>query len=233
MRTLLLLLLLAAPAHAQPFHEGRAIVTGTDARMRDGGMRQGLRQVLARVAGDPALETDPRVDALDLAPLLLSFAYTDRMGLLPRQDEQGSRDRPYDLLTQWDPLGVAGVLGTLGLRAWPAEARPAVAVRVRVAPRVGGTFDLTPDGDVDERHRASLWDAGARYGLVLRLGAPPGPATLDGALRWVDGEGWHASWRLQYPAGSAQWEHGGGSFDEAYRNGVGEAVKLLATEWRK
>lgn len=231
----LALCLLAFPALAQGAFEGRAIVTGMDGRSRPGGMRAGLREVLARVSGEPGLAMDPRVDQVNPAPLLLAFAYVDRMGDMPRQDEQGSRDRPYDLLTQWDPAGIEDVLRALGSAPWPMAARPVLAVRVGVVPRAGGAFVLAPDTDVDERHRAALLAAGRRAGLVLAVGAsqaPAGSALLEGTLAWVDGEGWRAEWSLDWDGRMRAWDVRGVSFDEAYRNGVGEAGRQMALYWR-
>ena len=228
--------LLAWPAWGQGMFEGRAIVTGMDGRSRPAGVRAGLREVLARVAGDPALLRDPRVEALDADGMLQSFAYVDRMGHLPRGDEQGSRDRPYDLHTHWDPAAVGDALRFLGRAPWPVAERPVVAVRVRVEPRVGEPFTLAPDTDGDERHRAALLAAGTRFGLVLRIepgagDAGPGTALLDGTVRWRDGEGWRAEWALDWEGRGRAWDVSGVSFDEAYRNGVGEAAGQMATYW--
>ena len=230
--------LLAMPAGAQGMLEGRAIVTGMDERSRPKGVRTGLREVLARVAGDPNMAGDPRVDSLDVDGMLLSFAYVDRMGHLPRQDEQGSRDRPYDLYTYWDPAAVRDALRSLGSAPWPLAERPVVTVRVRVAPRVGEPFVLAPDTDVDERHRAALLAAGGRFGVVLRIDpapdrsdAGPGTAFLDGTMNWRDGEGWQAEWALDWEGRTRAWNVAGVSFDEAYRNGVGEAARQMSMYW--
>ena len=226
---------LALPAAAQGFFEGRAIVTGMDERSRPQGMRDGLREVVVRVSGSPGVGLHPLLDSVDLGSLLLAFAYTDRMGTLPRQDEQGSRDRPYDLITQWDPQGIADLLRAMGAGVWPAAARPVLQVRARVEPRVGGPFVLAPDTDVDERHRAALLAAGQRFGLVVRVDpfAVPGEgAVLDGTLRWVDGAGWRAEWAVAWDGLRRRWDVDGVSFDEAYRNGVGGAVEQMEHYWR-
>ncbi len=228
------LLALAGPAQAQGFYEGRAIVTGMDQRSRPDGLRAGLAQVLARVAGDPALLDDPRVAALDPGPTLVGFAYLDRMSDLPRQDEQGSRDRPYDLVAQFDPAAIAAALRGLGRTVWPEAARPVLTVAVSVTPRVGDAFTLAPDTDVDERHRAALLVAGARFGMALRIDAAPAldARALRGALAWEDG-GWRASWSILASGRTQEWTIAGVGFDAAYRNGVGGAARALSAEWAK
>ena len=234
----LLVLLTATPATAA-FYEGTAIVTGTGEAGRDAALRTGLREVLARAAGMPDLLGDSRVDQVAMPPILQGFAYVDRMGDLPRHDEQGSRDRPYLLHSFWNPAGIDAALAQLGAGRWPLEARPPVVVRVTVTPRSGPAFTLAPDTDVDERHRAALLDAANRWGLTIRVGpspsgqAQPGTAALTGTLEWSEGEGWRAAWSLDWENRSREVSRVSGvSFDAAYRDGLGGAAGQMALYWR-
>ena len=230
------LLLLPGAAHAAGLYEAQAITTGTDARERPAALAACLAQVLAKVSGNPALLDDPRVAALGPAApgLLAGFAYLDRTGNLPKHDEQGTRDRPYDLLARFDPAGIDAALMGLGEIPWLVHRdRPRVLVDISISPRGGGpALALLADTDADERHRAALLDAAERFGIpvLLRLSdgaAPPAAATLRGRVAWA-GNGWDAAWTLAWAGGQRAWSIRGVSFDEAYRNALAGAAAALS-----
>ncbi len=228
---LLFLLLHGTPAPAASLYEASTIVTGMDARSRPDGLRRILATVLARAGGDPDLAEDPRLATLDPMPLLRGFAYLDRMSDIPRHDEQGSRDRPFDLVARFDPDGIDAVLRGWGARPW-AEPRPALVIRIGIQPRRGAPFPLRADTDPDERHRAALLAAARQFGVDLVLPAvlddppvPSGAPVLSGALRWSDADaGWNGIWSL----GDETWSSTGTSFDAAYRAALGGAVRRLS-----
>ena len=232
----LLALLLAAPAaQAAGLYEAQAITTGTDSRERPQALAACLAQVLAKVSGNPALLDDPRVAALGPAApgLLAGLAYLDRMGDIPHHDEQGTRDRPYDLLARFDPAGIDAALFGLGEVPWLVHRdRPRVFADIAIAPRGGPPLALLADTDADERHRAALLAAADRFGLPVLLrpsdGAPPlTPAVLRGRIAWA-GDGWHGAWTLNWAGGQRAWSIRGVSFDEAYRNAVAGAAAALS-----
>ena len=138
---------MSAPAQALGLYEASVVVTGTDARSRPAGLGQALAQVLAKVSGNPALLDDPKVAALaPAAPgLVAALAYLDQMSDQPRHDEQGSRDRPYDLVVRFNPPSLDAMLEGLGR---DALARPPA--------RAGGRAHRTPQRPGDalaRRHR--------------------------------------------------------------------------------
>lgn len=235
----LLALAAVAPcvAHAAPLYEARVIVTGTDARSRPDGFARALAQVLAKVAGNPALATDPRVAALaPAAPgFVQNFAYLDRMSDMPRRDEQGTRDRPYDLIVAFDPGMMDAVLAGLGEAPWRGE-RPLLWTRVQVR-RGDVEFPLTADADQDERQRGALLAAGERFGLPVGLPpsdrlaapAPPGAVPVSGTLTWSDADaGWVAEWRMSWHGREHTWGTRGTGFDAAFRDLVGGAARVLS-----
>ena len=235
-RMLLCFLLATSSAAAAGLYEAQVIVTGTDGRSRPEGLAACLAQVLAKVSGNPAVADDPRVARLSAPALLRSFAYLDRMSDQPKHDEQGTRDRPYDLVARFDPAAVDDALRGLGLRPWPLP-RPEVAADIRILPRQAPPMRLQSDTDQDERHRAALLAAGERFGLEIALrpasgiAAPisTGAATLAGELAWSDADaGWSGSWRLSWAGRDWIWQVRGVSFDEAYRNAVGGAAAILS-----
>ncbi len=232
----LLLLLLAPAAHAAGLYEGQAITTGTDGRTRPAALAACLAQVLAKVSGNPALLDDPRVAALGPAApgLLAGLAYLDRMGDIPHHDEQGTRDRPYDLLARFEPSGIDAALLGLGEIPWLVNRdRPRVFADIAIAPRGGGPpVPLLADTDAGERHRAALLSAADRFGIPVLLrpsdGPPPSaPAVLRGRIAWQD-DGWAAAWTLAWAGQQRAWTVHGVGFDEAYRNALAGTAAALS-----
>jgi hypothetical protein len=228
------------------------IVTGTDLRSRDPGLSSCFMQALVKLAGDPTIPSDPRAaEVAARAPAMVEdFAYFDRMSDVPMHDEQGSRDRPFDLVAHFDPAKLDQALASLGRKPWRG-ARPALVVGVAVKDQRGGEFILSADGNAGERQRESLFAAGKLYGLrvvLLTDAALPRDVTapqlltklgdsipstavvpLTGTLRWSDADfGWVGAWTLTQGNKVAAWEVRGVSFDEAFRNAVGGASALLS-----
>ncbi len=233
---LLLLAPLTARAAAIPptFYEGRAIVTGTREETRGDALLEAFRRVMVKVSGNPAWMDDNRLQALSplIGAITLDMAYLDRETDTPHHDEQGTRDRPYDLIAHFDPARVDAVLVLLGDAPWTAS-RPRVSVRVVIRDH-DLTFPLTADAEADERHRQALVAAAERFGLQVAVGldgqpAPDAPVVLTGVLAWSDeAAGWVAEWRSGGAAGEARWGVRGVSFDDAYRSGIGGVAARLS-----
>jgi hypothetical protein len=237
------LLLSGFPAFAAPvwaedgLYGARAYVTGTRAETRQEGILTAFRRVLIKVSGNPALADDDRVALLE--PLATSMvediAYQDRMSDQPHHDEQGTRDRPFDLAVQFDPQRIDAALTLLGEQPW-AGPRPRLMVRAVIKDR-GAVFPLSADGETDERHREALIAAADRFGMRVVLAPLEGAApvvgvplvTLAGEVVWDDAQfGWVAEWRLDGLGATRRWEIGGVSFDDAYRVGVSGALAVLS-----
>lgn len=226
-----------------PLYACRVYVTGTDMRSRPAGLERCVHDVLVKVAGAPDLADDPRLARLGAraASMIEDLAYLDRMTDEPTHDEQGTRDRPFDLVAHVDPHAVAGLLHDLGTAPW-VTARPVLLVLVDVA-KDGASFPLTADGPQGERQRRALLAAGETFGMrvalpTLEQSPAPGRASaqpradgvaLTGSLRWSEADaGWTCRWQL----GGRDWSVSGVSFDEAFRVGVAGAVRRLAPDGR-
>lgn len=235
-----------APAGAAPpiwpdsnLYAARAYVTGTRAETRQDGIVTCFHHVLIKLSGNPALADDPRVALLDplVASMVEDIAYQDRMSDQPHHDEQGTRDRPFDLTVHFDPVRIDGALALLGERPWIGP-RPRVIVRAEIRDH-DVLFSLSADGESDERHREALLAASDRFGLRVVLapleGSAPtvSPVTLSGQLVWDESQfGWVAEWRLDGLGATRQWKIAGVSFDDAYRVGVSGALAVLSGhEW--
>ena len=236
-RALIFMLLLATPAMATGLYEATAITTGMDLRSRPTGLAACLAQVLAKVSGNPALLDDPRVAALGPAApgLLAGFAYLDRMSDQPKHDEQGTRDRPYDLVARFETDGIDAALLGLGEAPWlTTRNRPFVLVDIAITPRNGPITPLRADTDPDERHRAALLAAADRFGIPILLrpalgSAPTTAAILRGDLIWQEAAaGWEGTWNLSWQGRNHAWHIAGVSFDEAYRNVVAGTAAVFS-----
>ncbi len=192
-------------------------------------LRRALGTVLAKLSGNPALEGDARVAALDPAPLALDLSYEDVLIDKPLGDEQGTYDRPFLLTVRFAEPGLRAALDALGERPWTAP-RPRVAPMLALRYRDGRETPLTADDPLVDRARAALTAAGARYAVPIALpmrgtAAPPaGAVPVAGRVEWVESEfGWRAAFGLD----GQTWGVTGASLDEAFRALVGGAALRL------
>jgi uncharacterized protein len=192
-------------------------------------LRRALGIVLARLSGNPALEKDPRVLALDPAPLMLDLSYEDVLIDRPLHDEQGSYDRPFLLTVRFAEPGLRAMLAVLGERPWPGP-RPRIAPMLALRYRDRRETTLTADDPLVDRARAALTAAGARYAIPIALplrdaaAAPVGAIPIEGRVEWVEAE---FGWRTAFQLSGQSWGMSGASLDEAFRLLVGGAALRL------
>src|SRR5258707_9270723 len=158
----------ATTAEIENLYQGQTIVTGERVETRESGIAECLEDVLVKVSGDPRLIGDPRVAEISKqAGMMVSeFRYHDRMSGIPHHDEQGTRDRPYDLIVRFEPGKIDGALRSLGRAPWSAS-RPRVVVFLGMHNMVS-SYMLADDGDRPLEHEA-LAAAAARRGVPLML----------------------------------------------------------------
>ena len=159
---------------ADEFYRAQAVVTGTGEANRAEALGPCLEDVLIKVSGVQKLGGDAR-----LAPYkakakdyLASYSYHDQMSGIPIHDEQGTRDRPYDLTVDFDPGKIADVLKQLGVKPWLGH-RPVIAVFAGLQ-QGGNSFVIAADGDRGTDQRDSLVTTAAKRGVEIVL-----PATGD------------------------------------------------------
>jgi hypothetical protein len=239
----------ADAAEVDDLYVGRAFVTGQGEVNRATAFASTLAEVLVKVSGDPRLFGDPRVAALaaQAGSMVAGFRYRDRLEGIPNHDEQGTRDRPYELTVGFEPARIDAVLRGLGRAPWgPARPRVAVVVVLRTAAM---TAVLASDGTRGRDQRDSLLEAAQRRGvpivlptnaagldgvtdpdrLALAARALGGEATLVGSLAWSDAAfGWIGQWQLEAGARSHRWQISGVTFDDAFRNAMGGAAQILS-----
>jgi len=233
----------APPGGAQlpgDLYQATVIVTGTDMRSRPFGFGQALRAVLVNVSGEPRLRDDPRVSALAAHAdmLVASFSYVDRMAGRPVHDEQGTRDRPYNLTVRFVPARVDKALADLGQQPWRGK-RPVVVpvLAVRIGVR---SYLLSAENPIGAEQRAAFVEMARGYDMTVRFpteaelaawGIRPGrfpslhtttatdDAFVTGTLEFNESlPGWVGSWRWHWHGADYAWGIKGVSFDEAFRD---------------
>lgn len=253
---ILAIICLATSAAAQTvdveaLYQARMRVTGQGEETRALGFARGLEEVLIKLCGDLRLSRDPGMAPLTarVAGLVRAFSYRDLMAGLPVRDEQGTRDRPYELTIRFDRAQIDAVLRALGRQPWSNRPRvtPLIVVRTNAA-----TYLLTENGDRGRDQREALSEAAERRGVPialprqdLRLAAEPvaadaaelaatarasgGDIALAGSLTWSDAAlGWIAVWRLDAGGRSLRWQVSGVGFDDAFRSAMSGTAQFLS-----
>jgi len=247
----------AQPGSLDDLYTTRAIVTGSDERNRPLGFSLCFEDVLVKVSGDPNVVKDARFGTLvaNAGQYISKFSYRDRFEGKPVHDEQGTHDRPHFLTCQFDPQKIDGVLKTLGWKPWLGH-RPRLLMLLVV--RGARSRDiLSSDGAFDPDMREALANAAQRYGLTITL---PSVVTLQskqitfntagarllriaeasgaelpivGSLIWSDAAlGWVATWKLEASGHHYRWSVSGVNYDEAFRNAVRGAARVLSGNGR-
>ena len=244
---------LALAAEPPALYEAQAIVTGQEAAERARGLGLCLADVLIKLSGDPGLAGDPRLADWQqrAAELVASYRYHDRMEGIPIHDEQGTRERPYDLLVGFDPAKTDSALRSLGRQPWTGP-RPTLALFIGMK-LADQAIVLTEDGDRDFAPRLALADASGRRGLPIRLpktaqlagvtydrlaagpvldrmaAAMGGDLALIGRLIWSDASlSWQAEWDFVWQGTAHRWQRPAENFDAGFRQGLEGVARILS-----
>jgi uncharacterized protein len=253
----LLLGLVSVSARGAQLYRAQAVVTGTGEANRMEALGPCLEDVLIKVSGAQELAGDPR-----LAPFkakakddLASYSYHDQMSGIPIHDEQGTRDRPYDLTVDFDPAKIADVLKKLGIKPWLGH-RPIIAVFAGMQ-QGGNNYVIAEDGDRGSDQRDSLVTTAEKRGVDIVLPATAdlakagidaqrlakaAPATLASSISGKSSEGvligqlawnekkldWSAQWRMDLDGKPHRWRLSAPTYDEAFRRGIGGVAQMLS-----
>ena len=244
-------------ARAAELYRAQAVVTGTGEANRIEALGPCIEEVLVKVSGVQKLAGDVR-----LAPYkakakdyLASYSYHDQMSGIPIHDEQGTRDRPYDLTVDFDPAKIADVLKQLGVKPWLGH-RPVIAVFAALQ-QGGDNYVVAAYGDRGTDQRDSLMTTAEKRGVDIVLPATgdltksaidptklakAAPATLAGAISGKSSEGmligqlawnekklnWSAEWRMDWDGKTHRWRLSAPTYDEAFRRGIGGVAQMLS-----
>jgi uncharacterized protein len=238
-------------------YRAKVTVTGQGEANRIFGFAACLEDVLIKVSGALKLSGDPR-----LAPykskarsFVTGFSYRDQFFGKPIRDEQGTRDRPYDLTVEFEESRIDFILKALGLKPW-LSLRPRLAVFVEME-QGARNYIVTADGTQSDLQRDSLLAAADKRGMdivlpsaaalaksnitgaEIRAAAFPalapiaaeqaGEVVLVGRLVWDDRDlGWATQWQMDWGGQPHRWQVRGVTFDEAFRRGIGGAAQVLS-----
>jgi uncharacterized protein len=248
---------LRAAAAIDDLYQARAFVTGQGETERARGFALCLEDVLVKLSGDPDLAADPRLAALktEAGRLVSDFHYHDRMSGIPVHDEQGTRDRPFDLFVSFDRTRTDAALRGLGHPPWLGP-RPRVLILLAVQD-AQVRYVLASDSERGLGQRQSFAAAAERRAIPIllpsagaltadavtyeRIAEAPGPPLADlatalggevalaGKLTWSEAAlGWTADWRLSWQGQEHHWSVAGVSFDDAFRNAIDGAARVLS-----
>ncbi|WP_249734507.1 DUF2066 domain-containing protein [Bradyrhizobium sp. sGM-13] len=247
----------AMAAAGADLYRAQTVVTGQGEANRIIGFASCLEDVLIKVSGAQKLAGDRRLAVYksNAKSFVKAFSYRDQFLGKPIRDEQGTRDRPYDLTVDFEEKKIDDILRALGLKPWVSH-RPRLAVFVGMenGPR---NFIVTADGAQSDLQRDALLAAADRRGMNIvlpsmaalaksglegaKLETAPsstlaplateqgGELALIGHLVWNDRElGWFTRWRMDWQGRTHRWQIRGVTFDEAFRRGIGGAAQVLS-----
>jgi hypothetical protein len=247
----------AAEPDIVELYKAKTIVTGMREETRLKGFGDCLRSVLLKVSGDQRALDDPwLVPVLAKASdYVTAYHYHDRMSGIPTHDEQGTRDRPYDLSCDFSRDKVDAALASLGRKPWLAP-RPRIALFVSVRNEPAAFVLAADDRDAAIMREAFADAAGAlaipirfpkrqdlqRVGLdagrLPRIGMPVLDAfaghigsshALAGMVVWSEAQNcWIAEWRFFDGTDTAIWQFRATSFDKIFQNAMRGAAQILS-----
>jgi uncharacterized protein len=212
---------------------------------------------LKKVSGDPDISEDEVRAALagNIADYVKGYTERDRMEGIPIHDEQGTRDRPFDLTVEFYPGKIDALLKMLGAKPWTGY-RPRTLVLLAVHTDAM-SYILTSDEDHGIDQRDSLTSAAWQAGIPLLLpsGENLGKAKLEpaglfaasqqtleelkwnskgdtvlmGSITWKSGmAGWHGEWSFTDANIVHRWTLKDVNFDEAFRSAMRGEAQILS-----
>lgn len=245
-------------AAADDLYRAQTVVTGQGEANRVIGFAACLEDVLIKVSGAVKLAGDPRLAAYQsrAGDFVKAHSYHDQMSGTPIRDEQGTRDRPYDLIVDFDENKIDGLLGTLGAKPWLSH-RPRVAVFAEMEQGARKYMVTADAGQSAVAPREALLGAARKRGISIVLpddaavaksgidgaeltklpsstlaslaAGQGGEIALVGRLKWDDQDlGWTTEWQMEWQGRPHRWQLRGVTFDEAFRRAIGGAAQILS-----
>jgi uncharacterized protein len=235
----------------------KVTVTGQGEANRMVGFAAGLEDVLIKASGAQKLSGDRRLAAYKskARDFVKAFSYRDQFFGKPIRDEQGTRDRPFDLTVEFEEGKIDDILKALSLKPWLSH-RPRLAVFVEME-QFSKNYIVTTDGSQSDLQRDALLAAADKRGMNIvlpstaalaksnitdaELRTPSLPAlapaaaeqggevVLVGRLVWDDRDlGWTTQWQMDWRGQMHRWQIRGATFDETFRRGIGGAAQILS-----
>jgi uncharacterized protein len=230
-------------------YQGKSLVTGQRDDTRIPGFERAIVDVLKKISGDSEIMPEDVHAAVagDIRDYVKDYTERDRMEGIPIHDEQGTRDRPFELTVTFEREKINGLLKKLGRTAWMGR-RPQTLVLLTIE-NDANSYILTSDEDrgIDQRDSllaaawqagipitlptgASLIDAGSMQADFEKITEANGAeATLIGSIAWNSGmRGWQAKWQLAALGAAHHWGIEDVNFDDAFRNAMRGEAHILS-----
>jgi uncharacterized protein len=257
---LLIALIAASPMAAAAtvdVHQSNTRVTGQRDETTLPGLERCFIDQMVKASGDPRLAENPEVIAMskDSRFAIREYAYVDLYAGRPIMDEQGTRDRPYEMTVYYRPDKIAEALARAGKKPW-GKNRPTVMVVLKVQ-HIARNYVLTSHGETGDLMRESFALASYKYGVPIALvpgslleDAGLGYDTLSeqsldalqtlapkagadvvmfGSLVWEPKVlGWVANWHMGHQGESHRWKISSVNFDAAFRSALAGAAQILS-----
>jgi len=247
----------AMAAASTNLYRTKVTVTGQGEANRNVGFAAALEDVLIKASGAQKLSGDRRLAAYKVKArdYVRTFSYRDQFFGKPIRDEQGTRDRPFDLTVEFEEKRIDDILKALSLKPWlSGRLRLAVFVEMEQGAK---NYVVTTDGSQSDLQRDALLAAADKRGVDIvlpgtaalaksnmtaaDLRAPSFPAlgslaaeqggkiVLVGRLVWDDRDlGWATQWQMDWRGRIHRWQMRGFTFDETFRRGIGGAAQILS-----
>ena len=247
----------AMAAVGADLYRTKVTVTGQGEANRILGFAAALEDVLIKASGAQKLSGERRLAAYKAKArdYVRSFSYRDQFFGKPIRDEQGTRDRPFDLTVEFEESRIDDILKALGLKPWLSH-RPRLTVFVEME-QGAKNYIVTTDGTQSDLQRDALLAAADKRGMDIvlpgvaalaksnisgaELRAPSfaaltplatelgGEVVLVGRLVWDDRDlGWATQWQMDWRGQTHRWQMRGVTFDETFRRGIGGAAQILS-----
>jgi len=235
------------------------VVTGTGKPNRISGFAQCLGDVLVKLTGDQTILHDRRFPTLatKAASFVQRFRYRDRLEGKPVHDEQGTYDRPHDLMVMFDHAEIDALARSLGREPWLSP-RPRVVVFLGVE-NMRATFMLASDSVADRSEDMRSAFAAASEKAAIPVTFPTlaqleargwtaetlpnatladlraiarqdgGDVALAGRIVFREEKlGWIVRWRMEDGDKTYTWGVHGVNFDAAFRNALFGTAQILS-----
>jgi hypothetical protein len=187
------------------------------------------------------------------------YAYVDLYAGRPIMDEQGTRDRPYEMTVYYRADKIDEALAKAGSKPWGKD-RPKVMVVLKVE-HIARNFVLTSHGEFGDLMRESFDLASYKYGVPITLvsgsaleeagftyetlsaaqlteldtlaKSKEADVAMFGTLKWEPRVlGWIADWHMAHNGTTHRWHIEGVNFDAASRHALAGAAQILSGNGR-
>lgn len=235
----------AAHAYEEPgLYSAVVVVTGEDnLEERARGIREALPLVLTKLTVDGALAQHAVENGMteDAATLVDSFSYHDRKEGVQISDEQGTRERSFELTVTFDRRKIDAMVASLGGKVWTSK-RPRVGI-VLMIDDGASAYVLTQTSERGYGQRWAMEDAADALALPLDLPAastgetaesalpallPNTPLRLEGRMKVTPEGYWDTHWHLTGLSVDERFASAGVTFDTAIEEALRQSARVLS-----